>query len=338
MKYLSSYSLFEEAQLKVDSRLDDFISNTEDECYVSKVLSQMMYSHKYVTTFNNLRVVMSDIIRVSPQDRENQDIDMKVGRLIKKFSTDNNRNISDRDIERFVDLYKSYFTEIDSYTFKVVQGEEIRFWYSSDNYAKFAIRNTLGKSCMSYKHCQPWLDIYVKNPSVCKLVILLDADNKLCARALLWKDTSGNYLLDRVYYIHSYQEELLKKWARDKFEKLEIIKKVNNQKYKVQLTEWDFGGDRATYPFMDNLYYLQLDNGLLSASGDSYEKKHPTVYLQAVYGYPVSGPNSDIWVYSNPLKKWIYKLTSQRNDDGDWVPDNRFISKFRNFKKKYWDV
>ena len=46
----------------------------------------------------------------------------------------------------FVVCAKSY----GGYEIKLVKGEDIRYWYNSENY--YAITNTLGNSCMSHEY------------------------------------------------------------------------------------------------------------------------------------------------------------------------------------------
>lgn len=45
-----------------------------------------------------------------------------------------------------------------------------------------SIFQTLGKSCMSHKECQSFLDIYVENPEVCQMLIHLDKEGKLLSK------------------------------------------------------------------------------------------------------------------------------------------------------------
>ena len=58
---------------------------------------------------------------------ENGRIKIKIGRFIRKFLTDfsiQNFNVNDQMIEKFVNLYKSYFSR-DISKLKIVDGEEI---------------------------------------------------------------------------------------------------------------------------------------------------------------------------------------------------------------------
>mgnify|MGYP006953501857 CR=1 FL=1 len=66
---------------------------------------------------------------------ENGRVKIKIGRFIRKFLTDfsiQNFNINDQMIEKFVNLYKSYFSR-DISKLKIVEGEEILKYYLEDN-------------------------------------------------------------------------------------------------------------------------------------------------------------------------------------------------------------
>lgn len=114
------------------------------------------------------------------------------GRIIRKILKDNGKEYTDVQISNFVDKFKASYQKNKSKKEKrdpirLVSGEEIKFWYLVDNYCDKTNRGhgTLGKSCMRYTHCQSYLDIYVKNPDVCQLLILtdvIDGVEKLLAR------------------------------------------------------------------------------------------------------------------------------------------------------------
>ena len=59
---------------------------------------------------------------------------IKIGRYVKKILTDNNYNISDKNIEIFVDYWKANFTNLDNIEYKIVEGEDIKKYYNSINY------------------------------------------------------------------------------------------------------------------------------------------------------------------------------------------------------------
>jgi hypothetical protein len=127
----------------------------------------------------------------------------------------------------------------------LVIGEDIKKWYLESSYEEK--RGQLGNSCMRYKGCQDFLDIYTKNPEVCQLLILKSDDNKdkITGRALIWKLTNGSYYMDRIYTINDSDKLLF----FDFFEnwQMENSYKVSSQNLEVKLGEHTY----KKYPYMD---------------------------------------------------------------------------------------
>jgi large subunit ribosomal protein L23 len=112
---------------------------------------------------------------------------------------------------------------------------------------------------MRYSKCQSFFDIYVENPEVCNLLVLLDNDSKkVKARALIWTLRNGKKVMDRIYSIDSHDVLTFNDWAK------------NNNVYKMSdldindliviLTKSDFNN----YPYMDNLKKLNIERKTLS--------------------------------------------------------------------------
>ena len=124
---------------------------------------------------------------------------------------------SDSMIEKFVNAYKSTFDLLNNVNslFEIVEGEEIRKWYLESNYKKRI--GQLGNSCMRGASKQKFLDIYVKNPEVCKLLILKDGEdkNKIVGRSLLWILSNGKKYQDRIYTINDSDKVLFEKWSEN---------------------------------------------------------------------------------------------------------------------------
>jgi hypothetical protein len=180
--------------------------------------------------------------------------------------------ITDKDIEEFVNSTVSFLkmNKSDSESkIEEVKGEEIRFWYHRDNYQ--SLSGELGSSCMSYPHTQPFLDIYCKNTNSVSLLILKSKQEKLLARALLWKLDNGEYFLDRVYSV--LNSDCIIFW-RLAIEKGWIYKKRDDLfkgdtfwigSLSVNLDKSQFN----TYPYLDTLCYLYEYNQTLTNSGPS---------------------------------------------------------------------
>lgn len=205
---------------------------------------------------------------------------MKIGRIARAILAKNGQTVSDKDIEEFVNDYKSGFDmfknkESEEIKIRLVFGEDIRYWYNVKNYTDDGDLGTseLGKSCMRYARCQEYLDIYVDNPNQCKLLIYLDDDDKLKARALFWK-TTGGYYLDRVYTVRNSDKKVMVQWILDNTNhKISfyadagvIHDNIDDQDFDVKL---EHSRDFDYYPYMDTFTYY-TPGGLLSRNGGDY--------------------------------------------------------------------
>lgn len=135
---------------------------------------------------------------------------LRIGRLINKLFPS---KYSNKDVEDFTNKFKSII-EKRGQKFKIVEGDEIAYWYNSSNY-KNSDSGSLGNSCMKFKN-SGYFKIYTQNPEVCRMLCLLEDEGdgeKLIARALIWKIESVEgsvatpnpekfeYFLDRQYSI-----------------------------------------------------------------------------------------------------------------------------------------
>lgn len=123
---------------------------------------------------------------------------------------------TDEAIEKFVLRYRHELSaqkEASIGRLRMVSGEEIRDEYYEGKYEE--LRGTLGNSCMRYEKCRDYLDIYAKNPSVCSLLVLDSeaGDGKISARALIWTDSEGRRLMDRIYSIRTQDELVFQEYA-----------------------------------------------------------------------------------------------------------------------------
>ena len=251
---------------------------------------------------------------------------IKVGRLINLLFPN---KYKPNDIEVFTNQYKS-IGEFEEESIIVVDGEDIKYWYDQDNYYinpnTGKVEGTLANSCMRYKNCQRYFEIYIKNPEVCKLVCVIDNnENKLKARALLWKtNQSEKWLLDRIYYVSDEYSTILQNYAVD-----------NNYDYKGKTRGYKSVSVKDIsyeyYPYMDT--FLRYDNnGLL----DNSEDKEDGYYKLQSTGGEYEEMNRRVWseyedeyieddevVWSEHLNSYLSRnrsvfLISSR--DSDWYP------------------
>lgn len=107
----------------------------------------------------------------------------------------------DSTIERMVNDIKAQLDP--DVNFKIVSGDEIKYWYLGDRYAEKS--GSLSSSCMRYTRCQEYLGIYTENPI--EMLIATDNSGELRGRALLWPKSMWNknywddvpYIMDRIY-------------------------------------------------------------------------------------------------------------------------------------------
>lgn len=137
--------------------------------------------------------------------------------------------ILDADLEQFNNVITAATTIIPP-EFSIVSGEDIRVAYHERGYAPN--QGGLRSSCMRYDEAQPYLDIYVKNPDVCKLIVTYNAEGQLMGRALLWTDINGEQFMDYPYCNDLLHEEF-KNYARE-----HNIDCERQQARVVQLTDW----------------------------------------------------------------------------------------------------
>jgi hypothetical protein len=213
------------------------------------------------------------------------------------------------DIEKFVNAYsaKILFEQNALERFKVVSGEEIRKWYDEKNYSSNS-GGQLNSSCMRHSRCQKYFDIYVDNPRVCQLLILMDStDKKILGRALLWKTESDVNFMDRVYTSKDNYMKLFKQWGeQNNYQMKSSWGYLNNKEdvvVKVKPKIYSY------YPYMDTLSCYAPVKGILSNNTLDYDS-YPDLKLDRTFKSIVkdifpSNPNDSIVL--NLFKKRSYK-------------------------------
>jgi len=224
---------------------------------------------------------------------------MKIGRLARQVLEFNGSKISDVELNKFVDLWKAAIDgkDIKEENFAFVKGEDIKHWYNYEQYLEQS--GTLGNSCMRDPSKSWFLNIYSNNPEVCSLLIL-KKDNKLIARALVWKlkkPVNGfDYYLDRIYTINDSDVNVVTDIYIDWLRKNNSIKDFKREdtlcyttldfrttKVEVVLKRWHF----EKYPYMDSFVFFKIREGELTNKIDDGDKdKFPMWFLQGQYGKP----------------------------------------------------
>jgi len=211
--------------------------------------------------------------------------EMKPAKLAKKLLLSGTicGRLIEADFEKFSNNVKSYLGIVGdedgdgkTLSLRVVNGEDIRKAYLGDNYSKIlGSESNLHNSCMRDANRQEYLNIFVDNTKVVSLLIAEDSDNKILGRALLWVFDNGDKGMDTIYgpdiVIQSF-----KNWASDNDYYLKSRQSCHHHLFdiyndnilhddlirKVSLEKWDY----QTYPYMDSLFRLEIDEKRLHNS------------------------------------------------------------------------
>ena len=217
---------------------------------------------------------------------------IRIGRLVRALFGD---KVSDVELEKFVAQFKSK-NEMGENKFNLVSGSDIGFAYQTNSYSNlFGEQNPLWHSCMNDVD---YLDIYIYNPEVCRLLILTHEEvdietgeikNKITGRALLWKTNEGDFM-DRVYYIR--EQDLYKfidyaksnNYMYKEKNKSGILYKVykddilSERKLTVQLKGDDVIKAYDPFPYLDTFQYGKNNDGGCFLSNHDLDSEGETYY------------------------------------------------------------
>ena len=191
-----------------------------------------------------------------------------VGRFVNRVASLQKITVKSEQLEKFVNSYKSHFKKITGKErFEIVEGEDIKKYYSVNSYQER--KGQLFASCMRYDACQTYFNIYIKNPEVCKMLILKgEEEGKITGRALIWKTTSGETYMDRQYTNYDSDILLFKDYAKSNGWLYYGSGKGKN--LEVQLKDIDY----EEYPYMDTLKYYYPKKQLLSSNDSLEDEEH----------------------------------------------------------------
>jgi hypothetical protein len=292
----------------------------------------------------------------------NQRTDVKIGRYAKRVLTsiaNQTITIKDSDIEIFVNLYKSSFDYSKGLKdkFEIVSGNDIKKYYLEDIYESGG--GSLNNSCMRYKKCQDYFDIYTKNPEVCQLLILKNERDRLIGRSIIWKLIDKKIYMDRVYTTNDSDINIFKNYAKEKgWVSYYDIKGIIN----VQLKKEEY----VKFPYMDTFcsfnketfilvndeiresdwYFLQNTDGSYISGGGIWSEYHgeyisedEAIWCENINSYvhqddaiwmeykqEWAGPNEDI-IWSEYDQESYYKEDSCYSNCMDtWLLESKSIS------------
>lgn len=220
---------------------------------------------KYDSNFNAQKFI-SKISNPEPDNYywNKNKVDIKVGRFIRRFLSES--NFTDSQIEDFVNKWKSLSNKGEKFEYWL--GQKIPEAYETRNYLGEHGYNPLWNSCMNDR--TELVDFYVFIRGL-NMVVLLNNENKILGRSLLWEDVEGRKFLDRIYYINDW----------DYFKFIDLAKK-NGWYYKAKnksYSDWILNGDVKKievkikypkeaiqpdmFPYLDTFYFLS-EQGFLS--------------------------------------------------------------------------
>jgi hypothetical protein len=269
---------------------------------------------------------------------------VKLTRIINKL-VDN--KFTPPQIDEFSRKFIAKLTKEDQ-TFRIVEGDDIAFWYKSENYLE--IKGDLGNSCMRNSPSY-YFKIYTENPDVCRLVILVDDNEKLLGRALLWKLTSHHpkikdelYFMDRQYTIDQTDVQRFRDfaskngWAFKTFNSVGNIRQVtyNNEGFNLDMNI-EVSGSFDYFPYMDTFKRYSSNNDTLY--NDENEDGNEGDYILTDTGGGYTEIESGQWseyydeqipdgyaVYSEEVSSYLHidravEVTSGSNRNRGWYPE-----------------
>lgn len=252
----------------------------------------------------------------------------KIGRMVRQILKDNGYNFSESDIEKFVNQFKSTWNLKHGVGRKieVVKGDDIIYWYNEENY--FKSDGTLGNSCMRYDHKSEFMRIYADNPDKISMITLRQ-DDKLLARALVWKLDDGRIYLDRIYAIHDSDFDFVYNWALQNIGGDNPSSMPSHYKGRSGTIKCSIGkAVEDQYPYADSMYYLyqEIVDGELTGKGytsNDFDENDPDSYegyLVRIMQNTDGGSSIQNCKYSDYSKKWIPSSRATWASDVDsWV-------------------
>jgi hypothetical protein len=210
--------------------------------------------------------------------------EMKPAKLARKLIKEAQlQDLSDTDFEKFGNKVRAYLGVVGdeegegkNIQLVIIDGAAIKDAYLRDNYSTLLGDGTnLHNSCMRSECSQRYFGIYTENPSVVKMLVARDEENKVLGRALLWQFDDGDKGMDTVYG-PDMVAQLMIDWAMDNGYWHKTNQSCHHHNFdghgldrycgaelrdigklirKVTLTYKEFDN----YPFVDSLYYLCND-------------------------------------------------------------------------------
>lgn len=219
------------SDLFITEELKSLLNSIKEESLVARLLLKKRHKNEsLVDDFVNFISIASDdkgkisyltndrIKSIEPSEywSSSRRYKAKPGAFVSKLFKD----ISSKEVETFSTLFRTMSLK-PKFTFSVVKGDDIKKYYHWETYSNES--GSLGISCMKHDNCQKLLDIYSDSDQV-SMLVMLDDNQKLMGRALLWdiNNTDGQLkytvhkIMDRIYTVDDESLRFhFKKWATD---------------------------------------------------------------------------------------------------------------------------
>jgi len=203
-------------------------------------------------------------------DETNHAVEVKPGKFLSMLKPYLNKEYKDYEIENFVNKWKKYSGDIkeDNFIVKVVKGKDIIRYYQANVIADSNHSNTLKNSCM--KNANPKsLDLYVLNPNQMRMIVVLDENDLLHGRALIYKLDDDKLFLDCSYYINSYEDTLIYNFFKNTLKgdyAYDDLNLPSNSKVKLDISPMKL----KMFPYLDTFKYWNDDNKYLYQNDSNF--------------------------------------------------------------------
>ena len=213
-------------------------------------------------------------------------LEYSIGKFAQMVMKNVLKEVPGAQLEEFVNAYRTEYDlaqKGDSHTFEVVKGAEIEMRYLESSFVSksdYAGNDSLHGSCMRKPGCAGFFNIYIENPDVCELLVMLDKEGKTMGRALLWTLDDGKRYMDRVYCVDT-NTNLGKFYDWGKTNKIDYyygLTPVAPADATVEVK----GKEYKYYPYMDTFKYYDTEEGALTKSVPTNTEY--VLYLQSTQG------------------------------------------------------
>lgn len=135
---------------------------------------------------------------------------IKIGKFLKTHF----KRFTDSSIEKYNNVIMAELSLNENIKIEIISGEKIRKYYLEENYdsAYSQTCKELFQSCMRYRNCQQFFDVYVDNAEM--IILLSNGSEKIIGRAILWTLIDGTKVCDRIYS-SNIGKDVIKKFLKE---------------------------------------------------------------------------------------------------------------------------